>query len=68
MFYGNKCTASLQNFYTSLSMTEKQEGEMVISMKDVPSSIDVGEQIQQIVDVECKNIFMEAPRVEIKFK
>ncbi len=67
MFYGNKST-TLQNFSTALIMTPGLEDKMMVDLKSVPSTIEGGAQKQQLVDVECKNIFFEAPKIEIKFK
>ena len=67
MFYGNKST-TLQNFSTTLIMASDLEGAVMVDLKTVPTAIEGGAQIQQLVDVECKNVFFEAPKVEIKFR
>lgn len=67
MFYGNKST-TLQNFSTTLVMAAGLEDAVMVDLKSVPATIEGGAQIQQLVDVECKNVFFEAPKIEIKFR
>ena len=67
MFYGNKST-TLQNFTTTVVMAPELGDKIAVNLKPVPSTIEGGAQKQQLVDVECKNIFFEAPMLEIKFK
>lgn len=44
-------------------------GECVmVDLKPIPTTIEGGAQKQQLVDVECKNIFFDAPKIEISFK
>ena len=67
VFYGNKST-TLQSFTTTLIMAPGFDDKMMVDLKAVPSTIEGGAQKQQLIDVECKNVFFEAPKIEIKFK
>ena len=67
IFYGNK-SSTLQSFSTSLCMPPGLNENLMIDLKSIPSTIEGGAQKQQLVDVECKNIFFEAPKIEIKFR
>lgn len=67
VFYGNKST-TLQNFTTTLHMPPELNDCMMVDLKPIPTTIEGGAQKQQLVDVECKNVFFDAPKVEIKFK
>lgn len=67
VFYGNKST-TLQNVTTTLHMTDELKECMMVDLKPIPTTIEGGAQKQQLVDVECKNIFFDAPKIEIKFK
>lgn len=68
IFYGNKSTVTLQSFSTSLSMSAGLSENIVVTMKSVASTIEGGAQKQQLLDVECMNVFFEAPRIEITFQ
>ena len=67
MFYGNK-SITLQNFSTTLRMSDELKDCMMVDIKPVPTVIEGGAQKQQLIDVECKNIFFDAPKLEITFK
>ena len=41
---------------------------MNVQVKPIPSSIDGGAQVQQIVNIECLNLFYDAPLLTVKFK
>lgn len=49
-------------------MPTELEDCMMVDLKPVPSAIEGGAQKQQIVDVECKKVFFDAPKIEIKFR
>ena len=68
MFYGNKSSVTLQYFTTTLHMDEELKECLSVDVKSTPPTIEVGAQKQQLIDVECKTIFFEAPKLEIKFK
>lgn len=67
MFYGNK-SSTLQNFTTSVLVPPGMENSVMVDLKPVASTIEGGAQKQQLVDVECKDIFFVAPKLEIKFR
>lgn len=68
VFYGNKSSVTLQNFTTTLCANPDLEDSLFVDVKPTPPTIEGGAQKQQLIDVECKNIFAEAPTLEIKFK
>ena len=69
MFYGNKSSStSMTNFSTTLVADTALEESLMVKVKPLPPTIEGGAQKHQIVDVECKDVFFEAPKVEIKFK
>ena len=37
-------------------------------MKDIINTVDVGAQVQQIINVECRNVFFDPILLEIKFQ
>lgn len=67
VFYGNKST-TLQDFTTTLCISPELQECMMVDINSIPSTIEGGAQKQQLVDVECKNVFFEAPKLEISFK
>ncbi len=68
IFYGNKSPSSLQSFMTSIVLTEEQKSSMMVDLKEVTSVLEAGAQKQQLIDIECKNVFTQAPRFSISFK
>lgn len=68
IFFGNKSTSPLKNFSSSLSYPDDLESKLSIEVKPVASTIDGGAQVQQVLNVECKNVYVEPPRLEIRFK
>jgi len=40
----------------------------MVHLKPVPPLLEAGAQKQQVVDVECKTVFSQAPRLNISFK
>ena len=67
VFYGNKST-TLQNFTTKVNLTPELEEALMIDLKSLPTTIEGGAQKQQLIDVECKSMFFDAPKLEIRFK
>lgn len=68
MFYGNKSSLTLQNFTTTLCENPELQECVFVDVKPTPPTIEGGAQKQQLIDVECRNVFAEPPRLEIKFK
>ena len=52
--------------YRLLSLTPPSR--MNVQVKPIPSSINGGTQVQQIVNIECLNLFYDAPLLTVKFK
>ena len=48
-------------------MSEEQKANITVNLKEVPTTVEAGAQNQQIIDVECKNIFTVAPRMSMSF-
>ena len=42
--------------------------ELNVQLKPIGSSIDGGAQVQQIINVECRTVFFDAPLLDIKFQ
>ena len=42
--------------------------QLSIQVKPMSTVIDAGAQVQQVLNVECKNVFVEAPLLEINFR
>lgn len=68
MFYGNKSSVTVQNITTTLHVNPDLEDHLFVAVKPIPATIEGGAQKQQLIDVECKDVFTEAPILEIKFK
>ena len=68
MFYGNKSSTTLQNFIPSLCKDDGLTECLMVDVKPTPPTIEGGAQKQQLIDVECKKVFLEAPKLEIKFR
>ena len=67
IFYGNKSSSPLLGFSTTTN-TADHEGMLEINLQQMPTTVDAGAQQQQVINVDCKNVFFEAPHLEIKFK
>ena len=39
-----------------------------LDYKPVPGTIDAGAQVQQIINVECLGVFLEAPIMKVSFR
>ena len=68
VFYGNKSSTSLQSFSTNIVLTQEDEAAVTVHLKPVSLVLEAGAQKQQVVDVECKSVFTQAPRISISFK
>ncbi len=69
IFYGNKSTSTtLQNFTTTLCKDPQLENRVKIDLQSTLSTIEGGAQKQQLIDIECKNVFLDAPKIAITFK
>ena len=68
VFYGNKSSTTLQNFTTTLRLDPDLKNCVNVEVKSAPPTIEGGAQIQQLIDVECTNVFCEAPKLEVQFR
>ena len=68
VFFGNKSTSPLKGFSTSLSYPGTMESALTVSVKPVPSDIEGGAQVQQVLDMTCNKLFEEAPLLVIDFQ
>lgn len=68
LFYGNKSSTTLQNFTSTLCQDNELEECLMVDVKPTPSTIEGGAQKQQLIDLECKKVFLEAPKLEINFR
>lgn len=53
LFYGNKTSAALQNFFPTLQWSEENNVKLSIQMKPVEPVLEAGAQIQQMINAEC---------------
>ncbi|CAH2325369.1 AP-2 complex subunit alpha-2 isoform X1 [Pelobates cultripes] len=58
IFYGNKVSAQFQNFTPTL----------IWESKPVEPTVDGGAQVQQVVNIECVQEFLEVPVLNIQFR
>ena len=68
VFFGNKSSTSLKNFSSSVSLAGSLEECLNIQAKPIDSTIENGAQVQQVVNVECKTPFFEAPLLNVQFR
>ena len=68
MFYGNKSTTSLKNFSSTVSVPGSLEECLNIQAKPIDSTIENGAQVQQVINVECKAPFFDAPLLNVQFR
>lgn len=67
LFYGNKTSYVLQNFVPSISCPDDISSKLNIQVKAVEPVLDAGAQIQQMVNAECVEDFVDAPSMIITF-
>lgn len=67
MFYGNK-TSSVLTQFSSSSPNKELEGLLDIDVQDMSSTVDAGAQVQQVINIDCKNVFHNPPELHIKLK
>ena len=66
MYVGNKMSAPLTSFTTTLH-TEESEALSASFVKIAPSTLAPRTQIQQVVQVECKKVFTSPPILVVSF-
>ncbi|XP_030845239.1 AP-2 complex subunit alpha-2 isoform X3 [Strongylocentrotus purpuratus] len=67
LFYGNKTSYQFANFVTSINKPPSLEGKLNITMDTVPTTVDGGAQVQQVINLECLDDFDEAPTLSIQY-
>ncbi|XP_044741547.1 AP-2 complex subunit alpha [Chrysoperla carnea] len=67
LFYGNKTSAPLQNFQTSISWPDDQAAKLFVQMKPVEPVLEAGAQIQQMFNAECIDDYTDTPSLVINF-
>lgn len=55
------------NFTTEVPKQEL-EGLLELDLQAVNPTVDAGAQLQQVMNVDCKNIFFNPPQLHIKFR
>ncbi|XP_059481264.1 AP-2 complex subunit alpha isoform X2 [Neocloeon triangulifer] len=67
LFYGNKTSATLQNFAAVVSNPPECIGKLNVQSKKVDPAIEAGAQVQQMVNAECAEDYPDAPGLAITF-
>ncbi|KAM9302192.1 AP-2 complex subunit alpha-2-like [Gastrophryne carolinensis] len=71
IFYGNKMSTPFQNFTTSLVCSDELKANLPclnLQSKPVEPTVEGGAQLQQVVNIECTDDFVEAPVLNIQFR
>ncbi|VEN64083.1 unnamed protein product [Callosobruchus maculatus] len=67
LFYGNKTSASLQSFSSTLSWPDENATKLSVQMKPVEPVLEAGAQIQQMINAECIDDYTDAPVIIVSF-
>lgn len=67
LYYGNKTSAPLSNFATTISWNEEQAAKLSVQMKPVELVLEAGAQIQQMFNAECIDDYQDTPSLNITF-
>lgn len=68
IFYGNKMSAQFQNFTSTLVCSDELKSSLNLQTKPVESTVDGGAQVQQVINIECVQEFVEVPVLNIQFR
>ncbi|XP_055363352.1 AP-2 complex subunit alpha-2 isoform X2 [Betta splendens] len=68
IFYGNKTSAQLLNFSSSVTSSDALKAQLNVQSKAVDPVIEGGAQVQQIINIECVSDFTDAPALNIQFR
>ncbi|KAM4018186.1 AP-2 complex subunit alpha-2 isoform 4-T4 [Anomaloglossus baeobatrachus] len=68
IFYGNKLSSQFQNFTPTLVCSEELKASLNLQSKPVEPTVDGGAQVQQVINIECLQEFVEAPVLSIQFR
>jgi len=67
LFYGNKTTFSLTNVIVKIDESLNFDGKLTFELQPVSQVIDVGAQIQQVIKVDCLDVFTDVPSLDLSF-
>lgn len=67
LFYGNKTTYSLTNVTVKIDESLNFDGKLVFELQPVNPSIEGGAQIQQVIKVDCMDVFIDVPSLDLEF-
>nr|CAG4636772.1 EOG090X0109 [Ceriodaphnia reticulata]SVE72767.1 EOG090X0109 [Ceriodaphnia reticulata] len=67
LYFGNKTSFALQGFSSSVGTPGDLATKLILQVKPVDVNVDAGAQIQQLVNVECVDEFLEYPTLTILF-
>lgn len=66
LFFGNKISVSLQSFTVTIEVEDSDA--LAVMLPKIPSStLSAMSQMQQLVQVECKNVFTTLPILKISY-
>ncbi|XP_069821730.1 AP-2 complex subunit alpha-2 isoform X2 [Dendropsophus ebraccatus] len=68
IFYGNKLSSQFQNFTPTLVCSEELKANLNLQSKPVEPTVDGGAQVQQVINIECLQEFIEVPVLSIQFR
>ena len=68
VFFGNKSTSPLKNFSSSLTLPGDLASCLSVVAKPIATCIEVGAQVQQVIDATALNVYTEVPCLVITFK
>ncbi|XP_077143956.1 AP-2 complex subunit alpha-2 isoform X1 [Ranitomeya variabilis] len=68
IFYGNKLSSQFQNFTPTLVCSDELKASLNLQSKPVEPTVDGGAQVQQVINIECLEEFVEAPVLSIQFR
>ncbi|XP_075422981.1 AP-2 complex subunit alpha-2 isoform X2 [Ascaphus truei] len=68
IFYGNKMSTQYQSFTPTLICSDELKANLNLQSKPVEPTVDGGAQVQQVVNIECVEEFVEDPVLNIQFR
>ncbi|XP_063800829.1 AP-2 complex subunit alpha-2 isoform X1 [Pseudophryne corroboree] len=68
IFIGNKVSSQFQNFTPTLMCSDELKASLNLQSKPVEPTVDGGAQVQQVVNIECVEEFVEDPVLNIQFR
>ncbi|XP_022197986.1 AP-2 complex subunit alpha [Nilaparvata lugens] len=67
LFYGNKTSFPLQNFSATIQSPSDWVNKLNIQVKPVDMLLEAGAQIQQMVNAECVEDYLDSPTMNVTF-